>query len=149
MHGVDKGIDPSVQPEKQVIKPIIASEVKGTTQNKPRLGQGRAGIKRKIKPHIPPQLNKPIQSTQESVLQQPQNTTQPIITSIVSLPENSRPHDKCILIPQTRSRDDSRSKMVNRENIFDISRETMPYADPIHGPLLDQKKYHYKKFQGN
>ena len=43
VHGVDKGINPNVQPEKQVI--IISSDVKGVTQNKPRLGQGRAGIK--------------------------------------------------------------------------------------------------------
>ena len=49
VHGVDKGIDPKVWPEKQVVKPIIATETKGITQNKPRLGQGRAGIKRKVK----------------------------------------------------------------------------------------------------
>ena len=75
MHGVDKVIDPNVQPEKQVIKPIVSSEAKGITQNKPRLGQGRAGIKRKIKPHLSQQLNKPIQSG-EPILQQPQNTAQ-------------------------------------------------------------------------
>ena len=31
MHGVDKGIDPNILPEKQVIKPIITSESKGVT----------------------------------------------------------------------------------------------------------------------
>ena len=45
VHGVDKGIDPNIQPEKQVIKPIISSAAKGVTHNKPRLGQGRPGIK--------------------------------------------------------------------------------------------------------
>ena len=45
VHGVEKGIDPNILPEKQVIKPIISSETKGETQNKPRLGQGRTGIK--------------------------------------------------------------------------------------------------------
>ena len=45
VHGVDKGIDPKTQPEKQVMKPIISSEIKGVTQHKPRLGYGRAGIK--------------------------------------------------------------------------------------------------------
>ena len=34
VHGLDKGIDPNIQPEEQVIKPIISSEVKGVTQNK-------------------------------------------------------------------------------------------------------------------
>ena len=44
MYGVIKGIDPNIQPEMQVIIPIISSEVKGVTQNKQRLGQGRASI---------------------------------------------------------------------------------------------------------
>ena len=45
VHVVDRGIDPNIQPEKQVIKPIISFEVKGVTQSKPRLCQDRAGIK--------------------------------------------------------------------------------------------------------
>ena len=36
VQGVDKGIDPNIPPEKQVIKPI-SSEVKGLTQSKPRV----------------------------------------------------------------------------------------------------------------
>ena len=39
VHGIDKGIDPNITPEKQVIKPIISSEAKGISQVKPRLGQ--------------------------------------------------------------------------------------------------------------
>ena len=35
VNGVDKGIDTNIQPEKQVVKPMITSEVKGVTQNKP------------------------------------------------------------------------------------------------------------------
>ena len=45
VHGVGKGLDPNILPEKQVIRPIITSEVKGTSQLKPRLGQGRAGLR--------------------------------------------------------------------------------------------------------
>ena len=45
VHGVDKGIDTNIRPEKRGIKPIISSEVKDVPQIKPRLGQGRAGIK--------------------------------------------------------------------------------------------------------
>ena len=45
VHGIGKGLDPNIRSEKQVIKPIIALEVKGLSQIKPRLGQGRAGIK--------------------------------------------------------------------------------------------------------
>ena len=44
VHGTKKGLDPHRIPEKQlqpVAKPVI--------EKKPRLGQGRAGIKRKVK----------------------------------------------------------------------------------------------------
>ena len=49
VHGVDKGIDPNILLEKQVIKPVRSSEAKGVTQIKPTLAQSRAGIKQKIK----------------------------------------------------------------------------------------------------
>ena len=44
VHGIGKGLDLNIRPEKQVIKPIIAAEMKGVSQIKPRVGQGRAGI---------------------------------------------------------------------------------------------------------
>ena len=77
VHGVDTGIDPKVWPEKQVIKPIIITETKDITQIELRLGQGRAGIKRKVKIQTPPQLSKPVQLTGKQNLQHPQNTAQP------------------------------------------------------------------------
>ena len=120
VHGIDKGVDPKVQPEKQVIKPIIASEAKGVTQNKPRLGQGRAGIKRKVKVQIFLQLSKPIQLTEQQILQHPQNTAQPKTSS------DSRPQTKYIPVPQTRSGEQSIPKM--------ISRDIPPYPDPICRP---------------
>ena len=46
VHGLDKGIDPNIRPERQVIKPIISSEAKSVPQIKPRLSQDRAGIKK-------------------------------------------------------------------------------------------------------
>ena len=45
VHGIDKGISHNIRLEKQVIKPIITSEAKSICEVKPRLGQGRAGIK--------------------------------------------------------------------------------------------------------
>ena len=45
IHGVHKGIDLNIRLGKQVVKPIISSEVKGVSQTKPILGQGKAGIK--------------------------------------------------------------------------------------------------------
>ena len=49
VHGLGKGLDPNILPEKQVIKSIITSEVKGISQIKPRLGQSRAGLTKKEK----------------------------------------------------------------------------------------------------
>ena len=94
VHGVDKGINPKVHPEKQVIKPIIVPEAKGIIQNKPRLGQGRAGIKRKVKIHIPPQLSKPIQSTVEPILQHMQITAWQKHHHILDLILNTSQHHR-------------------------------------------------------
>ena len=54
--------------------------MKGVSQIKPRLGQGRAGIKWKIKFPASP-LNRPIIQLKEKLIsQQPQNLVQPKIT---------------------------------------------------------------------
>ena len=44
VHGSRKGLDPHKKPENQP-QPIISSEI----DRKPRLGQGRAGVRRKTK----------------------------------------------------------------------------------------------------
>ena len=46
VHGLSKGLNPNIQPEKQVMKPVI-SKVKEIPQTKPRLGQGRVGLRQK------------------------------------------------------------------------------------------------------
>ena len=45
VHGIDKGIDPNIRLEKQVIKAVILPDANGISQVKPRLGQDRASIK--------------------------------------------------------------------------------------------------------
>ena len=90
VYGVDKGIDPNLLPKKQVIKPIITSEVKGVTQIKPRLVQGRAGIKQKVRLPVPPLLHKSIFQVEEKPISlQSQNLVQPKITSKVPIPDSS------------------------------------------------------------
>ena len=56
-----------------------------------------------------------MQLTEETILQQSQNIVQPKKALKVSYPESSRPHDKFIQGPQTRSRYDSKSKTISRE----------------------------------
>ena len=60
VHGIGKGFDPNMLPEKWVLKPIATSKVKGTCQIKPRLGQDRVGWRQKIKTQMPPSINKAI-----------------------------------------------------------------------------------------
>ena len=88
VHGLGKGLNPNIRPEKQVIRPNIASEVKGVSQIKPRLGQGRAGTKWKIKLPVSPPFNRPIvQLKEKPVSQQPKILVQPKITLKVPVPE--------------------------------------------------------------
>ena len=51
VHGIGKGLDPHVRPEKQ--KPIGSSIDTRPPVYKPRIGQGRAGIRRKAKMVVP------------------------------------------------------------------------------------------------
>ena len=60
VHGVNKGVDPSVKPEKQISRPIKLA-VEPSPQSKPRLGQSRAGLRRKMK--IPVQTQPQIQTS--------------------------------------------------------------------------------------
>ena len=48
VHDISKGLDPHVQPEKQVIKPMAVAKTKEILKTKPRLGQGRAELRCKI-----------------------------------------------------------------------------------------------------
>ena len=47
VHGIGKGLDPHVRPEKQ--KPISSSSDVRAPVCKPRIGQGRAGVRRKVR----------------------------------------------------------------------------------------------------
>ena len=71
VHGVQKGIDTHVKLGKQAIKPTtVSTEVKITVCRKPRIGQGRAGLRRKVKMVPPSQPNKPAQVVPLSEKQQ-------------------------------------------------------------------------------
>ena len=91
VHSVDKGIDPNMQPEKQITKPVVApqshvsTELKGWSHVKPWLGQGRADIKKNVVyfpipwPHDKPEQTKLlperksiIKKAERPILQHPQ-----------------------------------------------------------------------------
>ena len=60
VYSIGKGLDLNILQEKQVIKALIPSEVKGTCQIKPRFSQDTADLRIKIKTLVPPLINKPI-----------------------------------------------------------------------------------------
>ena len=51
VHGIGKGLDPHVKPEKQ--KPVSSSSDVRAPVCKPRIGQGRAGVRRKVRIVLP------------------------------------------------------------------------------------------------
>ena len=108
--------------------------MKGTSQIKPRLGQGRAGLRWKIKTPVSPLINKSIEKLSEK-----EPIGQPKVALKVPIPESPRIHDKIIpipdyAIPQTRSVDESGSRMVRRKTMQDISREIPMYPAPMYRP---------------
>ena len=58
VHGVSKSLDPNIQPEKQNIKPLKDNKI---SQERPQIGQGRVGMRRRR----PPPINQTITQTSE------------------------------------------------------------------------------------
>ena len=116
VYGVGKGLEPHTQPEKQTIKPLV-SKVRKVLQIIPRLGQGRAGLRCKIKTWI----SKPIAQTVEKPLQ---------------IPYIPKVKDKVMTIPNFTTpplqlKDDSGTKMIDRKMIQDVAREIPTYPDSV------------------
>ena len=120
VHGRDKG----------------ASEAKGTSKIKPRIGQGRAGLRQKIKSPIPLPINKPIVKLTERPKEQ-SNVALKVLTSECPIIKDKITPEPVYAIPQTRSGDDPSSRMVKRKLIHDVSREIPMYPDLVYRPLLN------------
>ena len=131
VHVIGKGLDPNIKPEKQVMKPIAVTKVKEVFQIKLRLGQGRAGLRCKIRTQIFTLISKPIAQVVEKLVEQPKLPVSKI----------SRRCDKIVLdyaIPHISSGDDSSSRMIKRKTIQGVIREIPIYSDPSYRPLLKQ-----------
>ena len=82
---------------------------------------------------MPPPINKPIVKLMEKPIEQPK------VVLKVPILENSRIHDKIVPIPdypipQTRSGDDSSSRMVKKKTMQGVSREIPIYPDSTYRP---------------
>ena len=79
VHGVGKGLDPNILPEKQITQPLVSKvKVQEISQVKPELGKGRAGLRCKK-----PQIKQPFAQSVEQQLKVPEDfNTQNKITKI-------------------------------------------------------------------
>ena len=95
VHGIGKGLDPNVLPEKQAKHPIAAIKTKDVSQVRPRVGQGIAGLKRKIKTPIPTLINKPIADLTKRQVPNAQPVEQPkLVSKITLIPDYAIPQMK-------------------------------------------------------
>ena len=101
--------------------------MKGLSQIKSRLGQGRAGFRQKIKLPMSPLINKPIVKLKKKT-----NSTHARNGATKNNFKCSSIHDKVIL--QTRSSNDSGFRLGKRKTMQDISREIPMYPDSMYRP---------------
>ena len=109
VHGIGKGLDMNIHPEKQVVKPIA------------RLGQGRAGLRHKIKTKISILLMHIMEKPPPEALQ----------------PNTSKIQDRTIptpnfATPQVKPKVDTSTKIIDRNAIQEVGREIPIYPDPVY-----------------
>ena len=146
VHGTRKGLDPHEIPEKQP-QPIV----KPTIGKKPRLGQGRAGIKRKVKLAPPSQKKevsigpdfsrpKPILNSDEAVS---------AVDSIVPIPLSEVPGSEGLppyILPRNRSPPKPPNQLINKQDIGDIKmdiEENSPFQENIISEIYDRPDKSY------
>ena len=103
IHGTNKGLDPHVQPGKQRPLPSlpIHSIDKGLPTHpipKPRIGQGRGGLRRKVKTHQP--ISLPQQSPAQPIIKHVQKTVMPLPESTAQSQIDALPQPVSIPLPQ-------------------------------------------------
>ena len=111
VHGIGKGLDLNIQQEKQVIKPMLVTKVKEISQTKPRIGQGKVGLRCKIKTQIGKSIAQGTEKQPSKILK----------------PDTSRMQDIAIPIPDyaiplVKHRGDTSTRVIDRKIIQDVSK---------------------------
>ena len=111
---MSKNLDPNIQPEKQGIRPLKGNEI---SQEKPRIGQGRAGMRGR---RLPPINQTTAQSAEMSK----------------KIPEASKIEKKVVNHPdfttQVQSITNSNAEVINRKPLI---KDIPFYPDPTYRPL--------------
>ena len=100
--------------------------MKQVSQIKHGLGQGRAGVRCKIKILIPTLSNNPIVQVTEKYPKVLVPKTPKIQDTVLPIPSYGIQHIKL--------KDDSGSRIVERKAVQDVSREIPIYPDPVYRP---------------
>ena len=146
VHGTRRGLDPHKIPEKQ-LQPVV----KLVIEKKPRLGQGRAGIKRKVK------LAPPSQKKEDSI--GPDfHRTKPIISSdeavssvdpIVPVPSSEVPRSEGLpryILLRNRPPPKPPDKLINKQDIGDTKmdiEENLPFQENIISEIYERPDKSY------
>ena len=117
VHDVSRNWDPSIQPEKQNNRSLKGNEI---SQEKPRIGQGRAGMRRR---RLPP-INQTIAETAETSRKIPEASK--IEKKVINHPDFTTP---------VQSINNSKAKVINRRPMI---KDIPFYPDPTFRPLLSQ-----------
>ena len=135
IHGANKGLDPYVQPGKQRPLPLlpIHSINKGLPTHpipKPRIGQGRAGLRRKVKMYQP--ISLPHQSPTQPITKNVQKTVLPLPESAAQSHTDALPQPVSILLPQCQPIDPT--SIIPQIGPKIQHRPSPPYHDPYARP---------------
>ena len=131
IHGANKGLDPHVQPGKQ--RPFPSLPIQNVDKgppthpiSRPRIGQGRAGQRRKVN------ALQPISSPNELPAQP---ITECVLKAVMPLPESTDQSQSCMQ-PQTMPRPFSQHQLVDPTHIGPKiqHRPSLPYYDPYARP---------------
>ena len=108
----------------------MVTKLKEAPQINPRLGQGRAGLRHKIKTPVSPLISKPIVQSLKKLVEQSEIP----VPKVPKMPNKITP-DYAIpnIIPH-----DSGSRMVKKKAKQDVSKEIPIYPDPVYRPILNQ-----------
>ena len=129
-HAVSKNLDPNIQPEKQNIKTFQGNEI---PWEKPRMGQGRVGLRRR-RLHI----NQPIAQSAEHLQKHPE--VPKIENEVINMPNVTTP---------VQSISNPSTEMINRRMMQKISKDIPFYPDPTYRPSPKPVRIPISQIPGN
>ena len=142
VHGSRKGLDPHKILEKQP-QPIVRPSI----EKKPRLGQGRAGMRRKVKLALPSQIRGPGSSQSKPIIINGEavSTENPILPK----PITEIPRSEVLLpylLPQNRPPPKPPDQLTNKQDIGDTKtdiEENSPFQENIISEIYERPDKSY------